>query len=462
MLVADVESLGLGRRAPLAPAGIQALREDLTPTTSTTSSPGASDGPARQQAGPKVTVEVEGRRMKLSSLEKVMSGDGDDQARSSTITPGWRPLSCHTSQTGRSPGSAIRTASTTCSSSRKNVPAGTPHWIRRAGSDPVFPFVDDLAALTFFANLNPLEFHVPQWRFEGEGRDAVPLNPDRLVIDLDPGPGTGLHEVSVVAVIARPPEEIGLASVQVTAARVCSSMAVARREHTSDEIRDTVQQRLHRWLTHQHRTSSCGRWPRTCGPARSSWTGVQNVAAKTTICPYSLRGREAPTVAAPRVAGDEAGAAGEQLRQLRMDEVLERVEQSGDLAAEIATPRSRRRGPPSSVRKVAPDQRGSHSAPSIGTRTAVNGPCRACLDLRRDPTTVGDLAAAAPSPFREPMPDRFASPRLRRRSRRATPTATATRVSVHDANASRSFFAFVTEVDLVRDLSSAKETVSSA
>ena len=67
----------------------------------------------------------------------------------------------------------------------------------------------------------------------------------------------------------------------------------------------------------------------------------QNVAAKTTICPYSLRGREAPTVAAPRGWDEvEAGAAGEQLRQLRMDEVLEQVEQSGDLAAEIATPRS--------------------------------------------------------------------------------------------------------------------------
>ena len=42
-----------------------------------------------------------------------------------------------------------------------------------------------------------------QWRYEGEGRDAVPLNPDRLVIDLDPGPGTGLHECARVALIVR-------------------------------------------------------------------------------------------------------------------------------------------------------------------------------------------------------------------------------------------------------------------
>ena len=63
----------------------------------------------------------------------------------------------------------------------------------------------------------------------------------------------------------------------------------------------------------------------------------QNVAAKTTICPYSLRGRERPTVAAPRTWDEvEAGAEGGELAQLMVDEVLERVARDGDLAAEIA------------------------------------------------------------------------------------------------------------------------------
>ena len=104
----------------------------------------------------------------------------------------------------------------------KNIPAGTPPWIRRAGRDPVFPFIDDLAALTYFANLNSLELHVPQWRYEGEGRDAVPLSPDRLVIDLDPGPGTGLHECARVALIVR--ERLG----EHRARHRCPSRAAAR------------------------------------------------------------------------------------------------------------------------------------------------------------------------------------------------------------------------------------------
>jgi DNA ligase D-like protein (predicted ligase)/DNA ligase D-like protein (predicted 3'-phosphoesterase) len=54
----------------------------------------------------------------------------------------------------------------------------------------------------------------------------------------------------------------------------------------------------------------------------------QNNASKTTIAPYSLRGREHPTVAAPRTWDEIADP---KLRHLSFDEVLERVEKFGDL-----------------------------------------------------------------------------------------------------------------------------------
>ena len=56
----------------------------------------------------------------------------------------------------------------------------------------------------------------------------------------------------------------------------------------------------------------------------------QNSAAKTTIAPYSLRGRAHPTVAAPR-SWEELDDP--DLRQLRYDEVLDRVARDGDLLA---------------------------------------------------------------------------------------------------------------------------------
>jgi bifunctional non-homologous end joining protein LigD len=59
----------------------------------------------------------------------------------------------------------------------------------------------------------------------------------------------------------------------------------------------------------------------------------QNVAAKTTVAPYSLRGRETPTCAAPRTWDEvEAGAEDQDaLQHLMFDEVLERVDRDGDL-----------------------------------------------------------------------------------------------------------------------------------
>ena len=59
----------------------------------------------------------------------------------------------------------------------------------------------------------------------------------------------------------------------------------------------------------------------------------QNSGSKTTISPYSLRGRERPTVATP-VTWDEVEQGAEDplgLEQFRFEEVLERVQDHGDL-----------------------------------------------------------------------------------------------------------------------------------
>ncbi len=66
----------------------------------------------------------------------------------------------------------------------------------------------------------------------------------------------------------------------------------------------------------------------------------QNNAAKTTIAPYSLRGREQPTVAAPRTWDEIEDP---KLRHLRFDEVLERVAKHGDLLAPLDDAVHRRR-----------------------------------------------------------------------------------------------------------------------
>ncbi|MEO6998017.1 MAG: non-homologous end-joining DNA ligase [Terracoccus sp.] len=287
---------------------------------------------------PKVTALVEGRRMRLSSLDKVMyPSAGTTKAEVldyyARISPVLLP---HLA--GR-PVTRVRFPHGVGDVQffEKNVPAGTPAWLRRAGRDPVFPFIDDLAGLTFFANLNSIELHVPQWRWEGEGKGAEPRPPDRLVIDLDPGPGVGLPECADVALMVRERlGQIGLATVPVTSgSKGLQLYAVLPGVHSSDEIRDTVAQ-LAQELSKKHPDRVVWKMAKDLRPGKIFLDWSQNVAAKTTICPYSLRGRDAPTVAAPRTWAEiEAGVGGGELRQLRMEEVLERVEKQGDLAFEL-------------------------------------------------------------------------------------------------------------------------------
>jgi bifunctional non-homologous end joining protein LigD len=64
----------------------------------------------------------------------------------------------------------------------------------------------------------------------------------------------------------------------------------------------------------------------------------QNAHHKTTIAPYSLRAREAPTVSTP-VAWHEVEACADGELELRFtsDDVLDRVEQHGDLFEPVLT-----------------------------------------------------------------------------------------------------------------------------
>ena len=300
----------------------------------------STDVPPTPREAPKVAVDVEGRRLVLSSLEKVMYPEtGTTKAEVidyyARIAPVLLP---HLA--GR-PVTRIRFPHGVADPMQffeKNIPPGMPPWIRRAGRDPVFPLIDDLAGLTWLVNLNSLELHVPQWRYDGDGPDAQARNPDRLVIDLDPGPGTGLTEVSRVALIVRERlDAIGLALLPVTSgSKGMQLYAVLPGGHTSDEIRDTVQQ-LAQELSKAYPDLIVWKMAKDLRPGKIFLDWSQNVAAKTTICPYSLRGRARPTVAAPRAWDEvEAAASGEvELRQLELDEVLERVARDGDLAAEI-------------------------------------------------------------------------------------------------------------------------------
>jgi len=294
-----------------------------------------------------VLVDVEGRTLRISNLDKVLyprtgTTKGEVLDYYARIAP---TLLLHLKDRAvtriRWPHGVERD-----SFFEKNVPAGTPSWVRTAtvpttgsrassrnGDTLVFPIVDDLATLTWLVNLAALELHVHQWTV---GRNGRPRNADRLVIDLDPGEPAGLHECCGIALLVRDKlAERDLVARPVTSGskglhlyadlpgRMPSDDSTALAKEVAEEL-----QAEHPKLVTATMTKA-----RRAGKVFLDWS--QNAGSKTTISPYSLRGRERPLVATP-VSWAEVEAGAEDplgLEQFRFDEVLERVADHGDLFA---------------------------------------------------------------------------------------------------------------------------------
>ncbi|MBS44150.1 MAG: ATP-dependent DNA ligase [Nocardioides sp.] len=295
-------------------------------------------------------VDVEGRTLRISNLDKVLyprtgTTKGEVLDYYARISPVMLPhLKDRAVTRIRWPHGVERG-----SFYEKNAPQGTPSWVRtvsvptsgsrgesRHGDRLEFPVVDDLATLTWMANLAALELHVHQWRV---GRNGQPRNADRVVIDLDPGDPAGLHECCQVALMVRDKlAERGLGARPVTSGskglhlyavpprRLPPEDSTALAKEVADELA----------AEHPRLVTATMTKARRGGKVFLDWS--QNAGSKTTVAPYSLRGRERPTVATPVTWAEvEAGADDPLgLEQLRFEEVLARAEELGDLFSDDA------------------------------------------------------------------------------------------------------------------------------
>ncbi len=291
-------------------------------------------------------VVVDGRRLQVSNLDKVMY-PATETTKGEVLNYYARMAPVLLPHLADRPVTRIRWPHGTNGPSffEKNLPQGAPSWLRSvvvptsgsrsdSGDDTIrYPVVDDTAALTYLVNLASLELHVPQWRFDADGR---PLNPDRLVIDLDPGAPAGLHECAQLALLVRERlESIGLTTAPVTSgSKGMQLYAALPGAQDSDTIRDIARE-IAQGLTRLRPELVVWKMTKSLRPGKVLLDWSQNAAAKTTIAPYSLRGKDAPLVAAPRTWAEvERGAEQpDALRQLDMDDVLARLSRDGDLFA---------------------------------------------------------------------------------------------------------------------------------
>lgn len=303
--------------------------------------------------GQRVAVDVEGRTLTLVNLDKVLFPDtGTTKAEVLAYVAAVAPA--YLAQLRDRPATRLRWPHGTAGESffEKNVPAGAPEWVRRVtlpspgsrrtSEKVTYPLLDDLAGLTWATNLAALELHVPQWRVDADG--AV-LPPDRLVIDLDPGAPAGLAECAAVALLVRErldaagyvacvPVTSGSKGLQVYAAPPGPVSATG--EDSPREVARVLAEALER--DHPDLVLSSMAKAKRPGKVFLDWS--QNTPAKTTICPYSLRGkRGTPYVAAPRTWAEvEAGASGGAFAQVGPDDVVGRLATHGDLMAALERP----------------------------------------------------------------------------------------------------------------------------
>jgi len=293
-------------------------------------------------AGSRERVRIQGRELVVTNLDKVMYPEtgttkADVLAYYAAVAPVLIPAAANRPVTRKRWVNGVGTADAPGQMFfQKNLEESTPGWIPRASishkeRSNQYPLVNDAATLTWLAQMGSLEIHVPQWRVDPHGN---PMFPDRLVLDLDPGEGAGLAECVEVARLARAIlKDVGLDPVPVTSgSKGIHLYAGLDGTQSSDQISEFAHE-LARALEADHPDLAVSDMKKTLRTGKVLVDWSQNNAAKTTIVPYSLRGRLRPTVAAPRTWRELASPA---LKQLDYQEVMRRVKDGKDPFAAVS------------------------------------------------------------------------------------------------------------------------------
>jgi bifunctional non-homologous end joining protein LigD len=313
-LVCEVEYAEITRDGTLRHPTYRGLRPDVNPRectgeerresarkaqeaakrAATTSTPENGDRSARVPS----VLEVEGKRIKLTNLEKVLfPEDGYTKADliryytevSPYLVP-WlrdRPLTLKPFPDGIHGAHFYQ----------KNKPGFTPEWIR-SWTDPLEPenayvLANDMATLVWMANYTAIEIHPRLARVDD------PEKPDNVMIDLDPAEGATWDDVKEVArVVKEVLDDLGLVGFpKTTGSRGIHVLVPIARRYTFEESRafalrvgQLAREKLPKVVTLEF--------------SKAKRRGIyidylQNTRAKSTAGPYSVRPIRRGPVSAP-------------------------------------------------------------------------------------------------------------------------------------------------------------------
>lgn len=291
----------------------------------------------------KITVDIEGTSLTLSNLEKVFypqTGFTKGQVIdyyiriAPALLPhlGNRPLTMK-----RYPDGA-----TAKFFYQKQCPEHRPDWLQTApvwsehNDDHInFCVINNLPSLVWAVNLAALELHTSL----SAAKDV--LCPTMLVFDLDPGPPASILECCQVALLLKEIfDHYQLQSFPKTSGSKGLQVYVPLNKPVTYDITKSYARAIAQLLEQQHPELVVSKMTKKLRTGKVFVDWSQNDDHKTTVCVYSMRAREHPTVSTP-VSWAEVEQAFKtkdtQALVFEAAQVITRFEQLGDFFAPVLT-----------------------------------------------------------------------------------------------------------------------------
>lgn len=287
------------------------------------------------------TVTIEGRELQLSNLDKVLypeTGFTKGQVIDYYVkmAPTLLPHLNDRALTLKRYPEGVRRAffyEKRCPLFRPSWVKTAPIWSKKNNSQIRYCLVNDLPSLVWAANLADLELHTSLALYQH------PERPTALVFDLDPGSGAGLRECCEVALwLHRKLAGYKLECFVKTSGSKGLQVYVPLNTPTTFDQSKQFAHTLANQLTAEHPDKVLAEMQKKLRQNKVFIDWVQNDQHKTTVCAYSLRGKEHPTVSMPlRWSEVKQGLNNGKAASLSFEaeQAVKRVAKVGDLFAPV-------------------------------------------------------------------------------------------------------------------------------
>jgi bifunctional non-homologous end joining protein LigD len=218
----------------------------------------------------------------------------------------------------------------------KRCPSHRPEWIQTASvwsdhheEEINFCLANDLPSIVWAANLGDLELHT----FLAKKQNVE--CPTMVVFDLDPGPPANIIQCAQVGQwLKEELDAFNLESFPKTSGSKGLQIYIPLNTPVTYEVTKPFARTMAERLTRGHPELVLAKMEKRLRAGKVFVDWSQNDSHKTTVCAYSLRAKERPTVSTP-VTWDEVTKALEKRDANRLtflsDEVLKRIQKQGDL-----------------------------------------------------------------------------------------------------------------------------------